>query len=156
MGGVEGPSAVLGGGGLSAAVRAGPLWLSAEARLGSTSRQLPQGRVTVVAVDGSVAALVLAKKGVFRVPVGVGLRVGHVWLDATPVDGVDGGVVRGVRVAPVALVGLHLALGARFTLGIDAQVGWLVRGVRGLVDGAPALTLTGLLAAASLAVGVSW
>ncbi|MDX2015378.1 MAG: hypothetical protein SFW67_34620 [Myxococcaceae bacterium] len=156
VGGVEGFSSLLGGGGASGAVRAGPVWLLGELRVSGGGRDFPQGRVSALSVDGLVAALVRPKLGAVLVPVGFGVRVGHSWLSASPAEGVDAGVVRGVRVAPVALLGLHVMLWERLTLGVDVQVGWALRGVQGLVDGAPAVSLVGPVGLVSLGVGVTW
>jgi hypothetical protein len=155
-GGVEGFSSLLGGGGVSAAVRAGPLWFVADIRVAGASRSFVQGRVLSVAVDGVIGALLRPRLGRVLVPLGLGVRVGHAWLTASPEAGVDAGGVRGVRVAPVALVGFHVVLWERVTVGADVQLGWALRGLQGLVDGTPEVALVGAVAVVSLGVGVTW
>jgi hypothetical protein len=155
-GGVEGVSALLGGVQASVAVQVWLLWVVADLRYGRAGFGFPQGRATVDVLDLSLGAQLEPVVGTFRFPLGLGVRVGHAWVSASPADGVDAAAVRGVRVAPVAMVGAHWRWSPGLTVGVDVQLGWTVRGVRGLVDGAAGVSLERGLVVTTASVGVRW
>jgi hypothetical protein len=94
-----------------------------------------------------------------RVPLalGVGARAGWAWLDARPHSSdLAGRALSGPYFAPVARAALGLALSERWSLRLELELGYVVKGLRGLdADGSALLKLADWRSSASLGIGVA-
>jgi hypothetical protein len=116
----------------------------------------PSGFARSEALDGTLTAQLVVPLAVFLVCFGLGARVGHVWLRGEPMMEVDAGAVSGPRGAPMALLGVHVLLSRWLTAGVEAQAGWSLGTLRGLVEGQRGVEYGGPWVSAVAAVGARW
>jgi hypothetical protein len=133
-------------------------WLSigVGASFARRSNSFAQGVVSTTSVDVAAVLQALLERDWFVLLAGAGVRVGNVWLEGRANEGLVGGALDAVRVAPVLVAGAHAKFLKRLTLGIDFTAGWNSRSIVGLVEDQPALTVQGGFVVANAMFGVRW
>jgi hypothetical protein len=105
----------------------------------------------------SLAPLHALRRGRTMLALGAGLRVGWAQLEAVArEEALVGRTLHGVYVAPIARGVLALALSDRWSTRLDLELGYVLRGLRGLdAEGASLLKLEGLRSSATLALALA-
>lgn len=150
--------AALGGARLQALVHLLPsLALRAELSWARGGSAVALGSTRAEALEGALGLAWVPRLGRFRFPMGAALRLGSVWLSATPLDGtVTAGAVQGLRFGPALFAGALFDATDWLVLGLDVLGGWQLRGVRGTIEGSPPLALEGAWVTGALSVGFAW
>jgi len=135
----------------------GRLALTGDVEFDWGQRTTAAATVDVRSLSLSLAPALSLATGRFGWQLGLGVRAGEVWLEATPREAnLVGKSLSGIFIAPILQSAQHLRLAGPVFARLALEAGYVVKTVRGLdADRSPLLEVRGLRVSALLGVGLS-